>query len=102
VQIDYNPDDETFTPRQIDAEDGRVLDTALAGGAHLLITNNMKDFSTHSDEIVGGRIRLKTTANRRLAVVNELDGLSYLQTGFVAGIGDVLSQDVIPPASPRA
>jgi hypothetical protein len=102
VQIDYNPYDETFTPRQIDAEDGRVLDTALAGGAHLLITNNMKDFSTHSDEIVGGRIRLKTTANRRLAVVNELDGLSYLQTGFVAGIGDVLSQDVIPPASPRA
>jgi predicted nucleic acid-binding protein len=101
VQIDYNPYDRSFAPRQIDAEDGRVLDTALAGGADMLITNNMKDFSIHSDEIVGGRVRLKTTANRRLVLVNELDGLSYLQTGLIAGIGDVLSQTELPSSLPR-
>jgi predicted nucleic acid-binding protein len=91
MQIAYDPYDPAFSPPPIDAEDGRILDTALAGGADLLVTNNMKDFAIHSDAVVGGRIRIKKTADRRLVLVNEADALAYLATGAIADIGDVLS-----------
>lgn len=91
MQIEYDPYNPAFSPPPIDAEDGRVLDTALAGGADFLVTNNMKDFAIHSDSIVGDRIRVKKTADRRLVLVNESDALAYLATGAIADIGDVLS-----------
>lgn len=90
IPLRYDPYDSAFAPPRIDAEDGRVLDTALAGRADLPVTNDMADFAVHSDEIAAGRIRIKTTADRALVVVGEPDGLAYLQTGRIPDIGDIL------------
>jgi len=90
VQMPYDAHDRRLAPPRIDAEDGRVLDAALAGAADLLVTNNMKDFAVHSDAVLKNRVRVKTTPDRRLAILGPADALAYLRTGAVPELGDVL------------
>jgi hypothetical protein len=66
----YNPYDPTALPERMDDEDGRVLDTALAGRAHVLATLNFDDFRNHHDEIIeDGFIHVRNVASHRLQIM---------------------------------
>ncbi len=62
----HDPYDPGFLPKRTDTEDGRVLDTALAGRADALVTANFRDFTHHADAVIlRGRIHVRRTAHTK-------------------------------------
>ncbi|WP_207546446.1 hypothetical protein [Methylobacterium indicum] len=69
-----------------DPEDGRVLDTALAGRADALVTGNFRDFTHYTDDVIArGRVHIRTTAGASLWIVHHEDMARWLQTGLRPG-----------------
>jgi hypothetical protein len=63
-----------------DAEDAHVLDTALAGQAHLLVTANFDDFITARSRILeAGKVGIVETATARLVVAHPYRAVAWLR-----------------------
>ena len=81
-----DPYDPSFVHEPYDPEDGRVLDTALAGRADALVTGNFRDFAHYADDVVArGRVHIRTTAGASLWIVHHEDMARWLQTGLRPG-----------------
>ena len=92
----YDPYDPNHTPTRIDNEDGRVLDTAIGGQAHALVTNNFKDFQYHQDSIIEpGSIRIRRTGGGFLYVLKPVPMLEWLLTGMAPTAADLSSEAVV-------
>lgn len=77
-----DPYDPAFHHKPYDPEDGRVLDTALAGRANALVTENFKDFAHYSDAVVRrGRVHVRKTAGQDLWIVQPEEMADWLRTG---------------------
>jgi hypothetical protein len=95
ISQSYDPYDPNHTPTRIDNEDGRVLDTAIGGQAHALVTNNFKDFRYHQDSIVEpGSIRKRRTGGGFLYVLKPAPMLEWLLTGVAPIAADLPSEAV--------
>jgi hypothetical protein len=82
----YNPYDPAILPKRMDDEDGRVLDTALAGRADLLATLNFDDFRSHHDEIIeDGFIHVRNTAHHKLLIMQGTRVAEWFRTGQFPG-----------------
>ena len=78
----YDPYDSGMVSERQDAEDGRVLDAALAGHADALVTNNFRDFAHHQDIIVvRDRVHIRQTAKKNLVILRPAEAALWLQTG---------------------
>jgi hypothetical protein len=78
----YDPYDPKVVPPRIDDEDGRVLDTVVAGRAHVLATMNFADFRGDHDEIVeDGFIHVRATADHRFLIMHADRVAQWLRTG---------------------
>lgn len=65
-----------------DEEDAHVVDTAIAGGAHLLVTANFDDFLGLKGRVVEvGRVALVETAKARLIVAHPFQAVEWLRSG---------------------
>jgi hypothetical protein len=95
ISQSYDPYDPNHMPLRIDNEDGRVLDTAIGGHAHALVTNNFKDFRYHQDSIIeSSSIRIRRTAGGYLYVLKPAPMLDWLRTGIAPVVaGTVAEQD---------
>jgi predicted nucleic acid-binding protein len=63
-----------------DTEDGHVLDTAIAGKAHLLVTANFDDFIFAKSSILEpSKVGIVTTANAKLVIAHPYRAVSWLQ-----------------------
>jgi hypothetical protein len=66
-----------------DIEDAHVLDTALAGRAHLLVTANFDDFVTRKSLIVEpGRVGIAGTAAGEIVVAHAYRAIAWLRQGI--------------------
>lgn len=82
IAAPYDPYDPGFEPEPYDPEDGRVLDTALAGRAHALVTADFRDFVQDDDRVVlPGRLHGRRTAAGDLWIVRPPEMLRWLGTG---------------------
>lgn len=89
----FNPYDPDRTPSRIDNEDGRVLDTAIGGRAHALVTNNFKDFRYHQDIVIEpDSVRIRRTAGGFLYVLKPAPMLDWLRTGVAPVVAETLSE----------
>ena len=78
----YDAYDPSIVPARADDEDGRVLDTAVAGRAHLLATYNFADFQTPGTELLEpGRLLVYRAAQHRLLVADAHRAADILLTG---------------------
>lgn len=78
----FDPYDSGTVPDRLDAEDGRVLDAALAGDADALVTNNFRDFVHHQDIIViRDRVHIRQAARKSLVILRPVEAALWLQTG---------------------
>lgn len=78
----YDPYDPTFKPLPYDSEDGRVIDTAIAGRADALATANFRDFiERHGAIITPQRIHIRHTANHDLYIVQPKEMVIWLRSG---------------------
>lgn len=78
----YDPYDHALVPVAADREDGRVLDTAIAGRADALVTSNLADFRDHHDEVLAeGRVYIRRTADHRLTIIRTQEMAAWLRTG---------------------
>lgn len=78
----YDPYDPGDTPQRMDDEDGRVLDTAIAGRAHVLATLNFNDFRSHHDQVIEpGFIHVRAAAHHRLLLMHADRVAQWLRTG---------------------
>ena len=65
-----------------DEEDAHVVDTAIAGGAHLLVTVNFDDFLGLKGRVLEeGRVALVNTATARLIVAHPFRAVEWLRSG---------------------
>jgi hypothetical protein len=93
ISQSYDPYDPNHLPSRIDNEDGRVLDTAIGGHAHALVTNNFKDFRYHQDSIIeSGSVRIRRTAGGFLYVLKPAPMLDWLRTGMAPVGTETLSE----------
>ncbi len=75
----YNPE---IAPPRADDEDGRVLDTAVAGRADILATYNFADFQTPGIEVLEpGRLLAYRTARHSLLIADAHRAADILRTG---------------------
>jgi hypothetical protein len=78
----YNPYDPSVVPPRGDDEDGRVLDTAIAGRAHILATFNFEDFQSPNAAVIEpGRMQVYRGAHHRVAIVHADTCAEFLRTG---------------------
>lgn len=78
----YEPHDSTGIPPRYDREDGRVIDTAIAGRAHALVTANFRDFiERHDTVITPQRVHIRHTARHDLFIVQPPEMAAWLRTG---------------------
>jgi predicted nucleic acid-binding protein len=78
----HDPYDPGFLPKRTDTEDGRVLDTAIAGRADALVTANFRDFTHHADAVIlRGRIHVRRTAHHELVIVQPQEMAEWLRSG---------------------
>ncbi len=97
-----NPYDPAFSHKPYDPEDGRVLDTALAGQADALVTSNFKDFVHYSDGVVRrGRVHVRRTAGPDLWIVQPEEMADWLRTGIRPGPTRNILMRRGRPARPR-
>lgn len=65
-----------------DPEDGRVMDVAQAGRAHLLVTANMRDFVNYQTTVVKpDRIALYDTAVHHLVIGHPYEVAAWIRMG---------------------
>lgn len=78
----YDAYDPSIVPPRADDEDGRVLDTAVAGRAHILATYNFADFQTPSTELLEpGRLLVYRAAQHSLLIADAYRAADILRTG---------------------
>ena len=78
----YDPYDPAIVHAPYDPEDGCVLDTALARLADALVTDNFKDFTHYTDDVVRlGRVHVRRTADADLWIVHSIEMALWLRTG---------------------
>ena len=78
----YNSYDPSVVPPRADDEDGRVLDTAIAGRAHILATLNFEDFQSPDAAVIKpGRMQVYRAAHHRVAIVHADTCAEVLRTG---------------------
>jgi len=93
ISQSHDPYDPNHMPTRIDNEDGRVLDTAIGGKAHALVTNNFKDFRYRQDSIIEAEsIRIRQTGGGFLYVLKPAPMLEWLRTGIAPLAADVISE----------
>lgn len=98
ISQSYDPYDPNHVPSRIDNEDGRVLDTAIGGNAHALVTNNFKDFRYHQDSIIeADSIRIRRTAGGHLYVLKPAPMLDWLRTGSAPVAAETISEQGFCP-----
>jgi hypothetical protein len=79
----YNPYDPSIVPPRGDDEDGRVLDTAVAGRAHILATYNFADFDSPNTVVVEpGRVQVFQAAHHSVLIMHADRVVQYLATGL--------------------
>jgi predicted nucleic acid-binding protein len=77
-----DPYDPKFVAPPYDPEDGRVIDTAIAGRADALATANFRDFlERHDTVIVAGRVHIRHTAGHDLYIVQPREMAAWLRNG---------------------
>ena len=68
-------------------EDGRVLDTAIAGHAHILATYNFADFQSPNAMLLeAGRAQRYRAAHHSVLIIHAPVVAEYLRTGRVSGL----------------
>jgi hypothetical protein len=78
----YDPYDHTATPPPYDPEDGRVIDTAIAGRADALVTADFRDFVDQHDTIIArGCVHIRHTAVGDLYIVQPKEMVAWLRSG---------------------
>ena len=78
----YDPYDASIVPQRADDEDGRVLDTAIAGRAHILATYNFKDFqSPNTVLLTPGQVQVHRSAHHDVFIMHTPFVAHYLRTG---------------------
>ena len=78
----YDAYDPGTVPDRADVEDGRVLDTAVAGRADALVTYNIPDFISPGDRtLVAGDAYARRTAAREIIIVRPRYMADWLLTG---------------------
>lgn len=83
----YDPYDPAVLPPRADDEDGRVLDTAVAGRAHILATCNLADFQTPATQTLeAGRLLSFGTARHRLLIADARRAAEFLTAGHFPDI----------------
>jgi hypothetical protein len=84
-----------------DEEDAHVVETALAGGAHLLVTANFDDFIECKGRVLEtGRIALVETAAARLVVAHPFPAALWLREGIFPDAETVLRLTPSPTPPP--
>jgi len=80
--LTYNPYDPKVVPPRADDEDGRVLDTAVAGQAHIIATFNFADFrSPNSQVLEAGRAQLYQAAHHNVLILHANKAAECLASG---------------------
>lgn len=88
----YNPYDPSIVPPRADDEDGRVLDTAIAGRAHILATYNFADFESPNTAVLEPRrVQVFQAAHHSVLIMHADRVADYLRTGR-------LSERSLPPS----
>ena len=78
----YDPYDPTAVVPGYDPEDGRVMDTAIAGRADALATANFRDFvERHDTVVVAGRVHIRHTAGCDLYIIQPREMAAWLRSG---------------------
>jgi hypothetical protein len=81
----YDPYDPSTVPARGDDEDRQVLDTAIAGRAHVLATYNFGDFTSPNAVVVeAGRVQVFPTAHHNVVVMHADWVAEYLRTGRIS------------------
>ena len=81
----YDAYDPTIVPPRNDDEDGRVLDTAVAGRAHILATYNCADFQTPNAEVMeSGKLLTYRAAQHSVLIADAHRVADFLRTGQFA------------------
>jgi PIN domain len=81
----YNPYDPSIVPPRGDDEDGRVLDTAVAGRAHILATYNFGDFTSPNTVILEpGHVQVFQAAPVSVLIMHADRVADYLRTGHLS------------------
>jgi hypothetical protein len=76
----YNPYDPSIVPPRSDDEDGRVLDTAVAGRAHILATYNFADFESPNTVVLDpGRVQVFQAAHYSVLIMHADRAADYLR-----------------------
>jgi hypothetical protein len=79
----YNPYDPSIVPPRDDDEDGRVLDTAVAGRAHILATYNFADFESPNTVVLDpGRVQVFQAAHHSVLIMHADQVAQYFATGL--------------------
>lgn len=78
----YDAYDPAVVPPRNDDEDGRVLDTAVAGRAHILATYNCADFQTPNTEVLeSGKLLTYRAAQHSVLIADAHRVADFLRTG---------------------
>jgi hypothetical protein len=78
----YDPYDVAAVPARSDDEDGRVLDTAVAGRANILATYNFDDFRTpNTDVLERDRLQIYHAAHHDVMIAHAGRVAEFLSTG---------------------
>ena len=104
----YDPYGSSAAAPPYDPEDGRVIDTAIAGRADALVTANFSDFiEPHDTIIVRGRVHIRHTAGHELYIVQPKEMATWLRsgqrpkpTGPTDDVRGTINEDVPPPTNP--
>jgi hypothetical protein len=80
----YDPYDPSIVPPRSDDEDGRVLDTAIAGRANILATYNFNDFTSANTVLLEpGRIQVFRAARHSVFIIHASWVARLLATGQI-------------------
>jgi hypothetical protein len=79
----YDPYDPSIVPPRGDDEDGRVLDTAVAGRAHILATYNFADYESPNTVVLDpGRVQVFQAADHSVLIMHADQVAQYFATGL--------------------
>lgn len=78
----YDPYDPSAVPPRSDDEDGRILDTAVAGRANILATYNFADFRTpNTDVLEPDQLQIYRAAHHSVMIAHARRVAEFLVTG---------------------
>ena len=83
----YDPYDLKAIAPRFDPEDGRVIDVAVAGRAHALVTSNFRDFADRHDRVISpGRVHVRHTAALDVFIAQPAEMAAWLRTGTAPAV----------------